>query len=420
MNLAGTLFSRIKRIGIIKEKVKIAQKHYDDVLKRIRGSGRTSLSFAAYVVYDSTYGLDGAFMLMKSDPSHWNPKIVVIPDISRGDDHARQTYLMTRKFFVEHYGHECVLDGWDPDTGEFYDHLDDFDIVYYANPYDPMVHEYHRIEYSLNKDVLPIYVSYGYDVGLITTVSRLTNPEINLVWKYFVDTVYSYEDCRRFQIIRGRNAVLAGYSKMDRLADYKLVFNTKKKILITPHHTVTRKELPLSNFLEYYDLLPELPDLFPDVDFVFRPHPLLFSTLVSDNIWTQDQVDEYVQTLQDKNIVYSKGGDYMDLFAGCDAIINDCGSFAVEWLYTGKPGCFVHNKGLKKIHMTKLMRKAIEGYAIARTREDIIDFIKSVINDDRREVPQMEKWVSDNIALNFPDVSGIIVNEIDILKQNTN
>ena len=392
-----------------------AADHYQDLVDQIRNSGRKKLNFAAYVIFDSTFGMDAVLKKMLEFPEHWDPKIVVIPDVMRGRDNAIKTYKKTKAYFVERFGKDFVLDGWDPESDTYYDYLDRFDIVYYANPYDVMAHKYHKIQYAAKKNVLPVYVSYGYDVGRYTTLARLKAAELNLVWKLFADTTYMYQDYVKDQLIKGKNVVLAGYSKMDGFARYPVQKNERKKILITPHHTVSREDIPLSNFLEYSDLILDLPDIFPNVDFVFRPHPLLFSTLINEGFWTSEKLDKYISDLQAKNVIYSTEGDYLGIFAECDAIVNDCGSFTVEWLYTGKPGCFVYNKKLNKDFLTTLMNKAIDSYTIARNREEIIAFIKSIADSDIDREYEMQDWVKENIALNYPDVSSYILKEIDIL-----
>ena len=263
---------------------------------------------------------------------------------------------------------------------------------------------------------MPVYVSYGYDVGKLTTLDRLKGPELNLVWKLFADTTYTYQDYVDYQVVKGKNVVLAGYSKMDGLAKFHPSKNKRKKILITSHHTVSLNILPLSNFMEYYDLLTKLPDLFPELDFVFRPHPLLFTTLINNKVWTSEEVEKYISVLKEKGVEYSTGGDYLGIFAECDAIVNDCGSFTVEWLYTGKPGCFVYNKALKEEQLTTLMKKAINSYTIARSEEDIIKFIKEIADNEIKEDNRIQDWVKENIAINYPDVSSFILQEINILK----
>ena len=402
----------------IRMKAEKRMHHYRDVIEKKQNSQDKVLHFAAYVANDAMYGMHEVFCLMKQQPQRWDPKVVIIPDVSRGYSHQKQTYLRTRAYFIKLYGAGTVLDGWDIQTDCCYDFTDRFDIIYFADPYDAMAAEVHSIQYATTKDVLPVYVNYGYDVGYYTMYSRLKGPELNLVWKYFTETVYSLDDCRSLQLIGGKNVVLTGYPKMDAFAKYKPKKEGRsKKILITPHHSVDMDELPLSNFLSYHQLVLKLPDMFPETDFVFRPHPLLFARLINENIWTQDQVDSYLTALKKAGMEYSDGGDYMQLFAECDAIINDCGSFTMEWLFTGKPGCFVLNKKLKKEHLTTQMQHAVKRYRIARNAEDIIEFISNISDGLYPAEHDMDGWIRKNIAVNYPNASRMILKELDIYRE---
>ena len=391
--------------------------HYRDVIDRKQRSGDKAIHFAAYVSNDAMYGMHDVFCLMRNCPERWDPKVVLIPDVSRGYPHQKQTYLRARDYFIRLYGADYVLDGWDIQTDTFNDVTDRFDIIYFADPYDAMAPEIHSIKYASTRNVLPVYVNYGFDVGYYTIYSRMKGPELNLVWKYFTETVYSQEDCRKLQVIRGKNVVLTGYAKMDAYAKYPpKEQGRRKKILVTSHHSVNMEELPLSNFRTYYKLLLELPDRFPDIDFVFRPHPLMFIRLINEKVWTEEQVESYLAELKKAGIEYSDGGDYLHLFAECDAIINDCGSFTMEWLFTGKPGCFVLNEDLKEEHLTTQMNKAITRYRIARSEEDIIGFISDVAGDRYPEKQAMDDWVRENIAINYPHAAEKILEEMDILE----
>lgn len=406
------------RFRQIEAKAGRAADHYRDVIGRKKRSGETVIRFAAYVANDAMYGMDKVFRLMLEQPERWDPMVVIIPDVSRGYPHQKQTYLRAREYFTGLYGAGRVLDGWDMHSDSCPDLTDRFDIIYFADPYDAMAPEVHSIQYASTREVLPVYVNYGFDVGYYTMYSRMKGPELNLVWKYFTETVFSQEDCRKLQVIGGKNVVLTGYPKMDSFAEYPTKpEGTKKKILITPHHSVNMEELPLSNFRTYHDLLLQLPDLFPEIRFVFRPHPLMFIRLINEKIWTEDQVDRYLQKLERAGIEYSDGGGYLHLFAECDAIINDSGSFTMEWLFTGKPGCFVMNEDLKEEHLTTQMNEAITRYRIARSREDILRFISDIAAEPAFGRPVMDDWVRENIAVNYPHAAEKILEEMDILKE---
>ena len=387
--------------------------HYDDVLQSIRQRDDKIIRFAAYVMYDSDYGFDSVFMKMMESESIFIPRVVIIPDVLRGSDYARTIYNRTKNFFIQKYGEEYVLDGWDMQD-EYYDLIDCFDVIYYNNPYDIMAHEFHKIKYSINKFVLPIYVTYGYEISAFYTHMRLCSKEINYLWRCYTDTLFSYNDYKKYETRKGRNVKLIGYSKMDNLHDV-LIYNKldhKKTILISIHHTVADKKLPLSNFLRYYKLFLDLPEMFPEIEFIFRPHPLLFVTLEKKRIWSREEIDEYLTLLKSKGVIYSDGGAYFDIFFKADAIINDCGSFTIEWLLTGKPGCFLMNPNLKESSLTTLMQEAIKEYDIAKNENDVISFIKNINSQVRYPNYQMKKWVKDKIAINYPNVADSLLEDI--------
>ena len=391
--------------------------HYREVVRRKRESRDPVIHFAAYVANNAMFGMKEVFSLMQKQPERWDPKIVIIPDVSRGYAHQKQTYLRAKDHFTGLYGTETVLDGWDIKTDRYYDLTDRFDIIYFSDPYDAMAHEVHSIQYAASGNVLPVYVNYGYDVGYYFMYSRMKGPELNYIWKYFTETTYSQEDIERLQVIGGKNVVLTGYAKMDTYAKYPAKRQgRRKKILITPHHTINIKELPLSNFRTYHKLLLNLPKLFPDVDFVFRPHPLMFFRMINEKVWTGEQVDRYLEQLKRAGIEYSEGGEYLHLFAECDAIINDCGSFTMEWLFTGKPGCFVWNEELKEEQLTTQMKKAISRYRIARSEEDIIRFVSDVTEGVDAEEHVMDDWIREHIAVNYPHAAEKILAEMDIIE----
>ena len=376
------------------------QPHYRKVVKRLQKADKP-YRFGAYVMFDSTFGADRLVQKMLDNPEKWSVSIVVIPDISRGEKHMVEAYKETKAFFVNKYGESYVKDGYDFQAHRAIDHSDDFDFIYCANPYDRMVAKCHKIRYLSKRNCLPFHISYGYDVSQIYTLRRLQSKELNYVWKYFTDTRYLHENLCAHHLIKGKNFELMGYAKMDSFI-FDKTSNERKRILISIHHSVDFPELPLSNFMEIYDLIPELPTIFPEYDFVFRPHPLLFSRLVLLGLWNEDNVKDYIKKITDNGIEYSVGGDYFDVFNKCDAIVNDCGSFTVEWLYSGKPGCFIRNSSLKDELLTPLMLKALEEYEIVTSKDEILSFIRDL---DFSKDYEVADWVKKDVMLEYPNVS---------------
>ena len=62
------------------------------------------------------------------------------------------------------------------------------------------------------------------------------------------------------------------------------------------------------------------------------------------------------------------------------------------------------------------MNKAITAYTVARSKDDIIEFVKKISEDMDEHNYEMEPWVKENIAINYPDVSSFLIKEMNILQ----
>lgn len=395
-----------------KAKINKIYEHYKDVEQTIKEREDKTIRFASYVIFDSTFAAYGLMDVMIQNKNTYNPKIVICPDVSRGEEHLLQQYRATKKFFIEKYGSEYVIDGYDERTGAFIDVADQFDVIYCANPYDTMVNEVHSVNYLSKKNVLPIYISYGCLVDKYSYKYVMPRLEMSLFWKVFADEYYSYQDYKKYELIKGKNVEVTGYAKMDSLVKFQRTLSEKKKIIIAPHHTINMPALPLSNFLQFYNFILELPQLFPNIDFIFRPHPLLFVNLEREGFWTKKEIEDYIKKITDSGMIYSYGGDYLDVFQNSDAIIHDCASFIMEYLFTGKPCCFVAKKENKNI-FSKLGKACLKNYYMAYNKQDIIDFINNVVVIGADPlIDKRKKFFERKLTINFPQVSKTILEKI--------
>lgn len=386
------------------------KRHYKKVLDDVRK--KEKYSFGVYVVFDSTFGAYELVDLLKKD-TRFSVKIVIIPDVSRGKNHMKHQYLETKNFFINKYGKDLILDGYNLETDDFIDNSKQFDFIYLANPYDSMVNEVHGIKYLSRCNLLPLHINYCFQPDIYSNLNVMRTLEISLFWKVFADTKYTFDDYKIYEMLKGKNVILSGYAKMDNYFIYldKKNTNLRKKIIIAPHHSVTYDLLPLSNFLKYSDFFLSLPDRYPDVDFIFRPHPLLFTTLVNNKLWTQQQVDNYLEAMKQKGVVYSYGGDYFSIFAESDAIIHDCSSYIVEYLFTNKPCCFMAKKDNNK-YLNRLGKSSLRFYRKAFSENEICLFIDDVLSNKIECSKSQYKFLKNKIAINYPNVSKFILHYI--------
>ena len=58
--------------------------------------------------------------------------------------------------------------------------------------------------------------------------------------------------------------------------------------------------------------------------------------------WGPKKVADWIARMKaHPNVRWSDEGDYFPVFASCDACVQDCGSYLVEWFYTGRPCCYM-------------------------------------------------------------------------------
>ncbi len=340
---------------------------------------KKKIKIAFFVVLSSTFASEPLYKLMLEDDS-FDPMIVIIPDITRGEENMFKN--LNDSFITLSAKYKKVLNSYSPSQKDFVDVASKFDMVCTANPYDALTHPYYRIANLAKLPLLSFYIPYGPYVSNMYK-HTLKGLEMLCLWRIFFEQKHTVEDYREVSAIQGNNAVLCGSLKLDGLADVPVVERKRKKIILAPHHTVQKFEefpLSISTFLDYYNFFLELPKIFEEIDFILRPHPLLFVTLVNKNIWTKEEVDNYIKTAESmENMSYQDGGDYFDTFINSDALIHDCGSFIIEYMFTNHPPCYIMNGEYTRKSLNRFSQKCLDNHYQAHNKEEIIDFIKNVV-----------------------------------------
>lgn len=402
---------------------KMIKKSVERLKSKIAQNEKIKVYF--FVIYDSCFPAAPVFETMLND-NIFEPYVVVIPDVSRG--YKNMFYQLDKTFdtLSSKYANiniggggykSYLLHSFDKIQSNFIDFSHDIDIVCSANPYDEMTHSLYGIKTLTPKGVLSFFISYGFMPDYYSRKHIINRLELNLCWKVFVDTPYNLNESKYYTEIKGKNAILTGYAKMDTLAHVKSTKRERKKIIIAPHHTIYNNfiELPLSNFLIYADFFLKLYDKYPQIDFVFRPHPLLVVALAKDEYWGQEKLDNYLAKLKEfNNVEYQEGGEYFETFINSDGIIHDCSSFICEYLYTDNPCCYML-KSQKQISEVfhKLGQECLKHYYQAFNQNDIIEFIENAVlkgQDTKKE--ERIKFAKENIRINYPNVSQKIIENL--------
>lgn len=404
-------------------KIDALHEHYKEQLKKLKkkAKNKSKINVVFMVIYDAVFPGKLLFEKMLEDDL-FEPSILVIPDILRGEENMQEQMQKAFESLSKIYGNR-VHKAWDDKKKAFEDWSSKMDIVCSANPYDGMTHKYYRIGKLAKKGILPIYFNYGYpSVNWAKKVAALDS--LSKTWKVFSESQYIAEIYSQEMKSKGKNLVVAGYMKMDELARQKIRPRDRKTVIIAPHHTIESnfdKSIGLSNFLTYSDLFKELPMMYPQIDFIFRPHPLLKVTLEKDTVWGKEKTEKYFEEIQqNQNLTYQEGGDYFETFANSDGIIHDCSSFLAEYMFTEKPVCYMlRNKNSIEKYFMENGKEILSHCYQAYKKEDILNFIENVILAGKDSMAEERiKFVNEKIKVNYPNVSDYVMINIkeEILK----
>ncbi len=372
----------------------------------------TVLFFAMHPAY---WRCDSIYRAMLEHP-RFRPVIVVCGSVEHGqrtmlDDQARMEAYLQEK------GYD-YLKGYDTNrANKLLDIRKEVnpDVLCYTKPYLGILPR--PMEYDAFFDKLFLHVPYG--------IPTANPPEIcntrygQLSWLQFYESPNVFVNSP----IKKSNTRLVGSIMLDLFNERRsylekqglLRTSHRKRIIWAPHHSIgTRGTLCYSNFPEVADKFLQLTRRYADrIDFVFKPHPLLYATLCNYSGWGRQRTDAYYKewTRENRSTV---DGSYIDLFLQSDALIHDCASFTAEYLLTGNPALYL----AKAHHADNLNKQGAEAYAAHYHAGDMLHvehFIDDVVLggiDPMR--PAREAFFRDNLASPVPGctVTQNIINEI--------
>ena len=357
------------------------------VIRRERTAKGLPVRVLFLVFSPSMFPARPLFDAISRDPG-FDARILVVPDLRWRDRDPEIARRACREDLGRDYSEGRFLDTRPDSSGIWPDAIGEFgaDIVCYPSPYDLSAFRFNP-HWAVGRGFLPIYISYSFSTS-IHGYGVYGRQNYAYFWKVFVECEANAKDYAEHSILRGANAETVGYFKMDALAAAKPWPRNgdRKRVLIAPHHSVeggANDNLALSNFQRYADFFLALPEKHPELDFVFRPHPFLFPVLSRPNKWGQSKVDDWIARMKaHPNVRWSDEGDYFPAFASCDACVQDCGSYLAEWIYTGKPCCFMlkapSNIAAK---FTPLGQAILSHCYLAYDETAIESFLRNVVED---------------------------------------
>lgn len=377
---------------------------------KVKNQEKVKVAFIIYWV--NSFSADAILNKMYNDKI-FEPEIIIVPtELVYSKEKAIEVYKENLKIIKHKYKDKFKInEAYDTATGNIIDLTKNFDIIFTPSNDERIAPKEYKIYNFIKNRILTCYTGYAYYAAIDDSILSDT---YNLCWKVFIENELNYKDLEQRQPLNGKNACISGYVKTDNFFGLKKQSKSRHMIIIAPHHSI--HELGLcSRFLEYSDLFLRLPVLYPDIDFVFRPHPLLINTLSSHDFWGEEKTNNYFEKLLSyPNIKYDTSSEYYQTFINSDGIIHDCGSFLPEYLFTGNPGCYMlKNKEAIDKYYNEFGKECLKHYYQAYNEDDIIKFIENVVNsgnDIKRE--KRKEFLNKVLNVNYPHVSDYIVSYI--------
>lgn len=298
------------------------------------------------------------------------------------------------------------------------------DLIFYYKPYDTSIPRKHIYKYHLRS--LPCFINYAFNsqYDKVTISDRIFDYSIF----QFVENKLVAKAKRQRLGIRAHGLAVTGVPMQDALIGTSQITNDpwkdhsgKKRIIYAPHHSFSGTNdggVVFATFLIYGEFILQLAEKYKQqVCFAFKPHPTLYVKLCK--IWGKEKTDEYYEKWANMENTQLELGYYSDLFRFSDAMIHDCCSFIIEYLYTQKPVLFLQAETIRIENFNDFSTKAFSLHIKAIKETDIENFIQTIIDgidplsSDRRQfyeqqlLPPNGTSASENIIAHICNSIGI-------------
>ena len=370
----------LRKKFITASKIKYYNRRKDSIIKRIREQKHLTVVFFPMNLSMWKYDNLVSMLLHNQDVTvHIVP--LLLPTNSTEYNKKLQNEL--REYFTQK-GFPFI-DAYNFDTNQWFDPKTlNPDVIYYIQPYNQS-HKLYKLEHFWDKTLF-MYSPYGivveYLEGFYNTLF------LNIAHKLFYPTVFSFNDAKELAENKGENVVVTGYPSEDlfrtKQSDFRNVWKQNdeeiKRVIWAPHHSINSSDtLSYSTFLQVADQMVELCKNYNGkVQFVFKPHPVLKTKLYALEGWGQERTDRYYALWADMPNSSMVDGDYVDLFQTSDAMIHDCSSFTVEYLYVNKPVMYLSKPNHLDVS-NELGRICYNQHYHGETIDAVKDFIENVV-----------------------------------------
>ncbi len=276
------------------------------------------------------------------------------------------------------------------------------DLIFYSSPYE----EDYSVGHYFSNNLDYVFCGVDYCFNITKHVAHVVHPWYDYCWQFYVE--HKDVAIRKQELLgnRARNIKVTGVPLQDALLRDKALFldpwkdkTGKKRIIYAPHHSFKGSNgegIEFATFMEYGELMLELAKKYQDqITIAFKPHGILYDKLLV--AWGRERTDAYYKSWEQLSNTQFVTGEYMGLFKYSDAIIHDCASFILEYLYIDKPSMYLVSDTNSFEQMFDFVQKGVDCYIQAHSSNDIEMFIKSVIDEKDIKKDMREVYIKENL-----------------------
>lgn len=320
-------------------RIYIQKYHYAKIIKRLRKSQKNYPDYKIRICFlvneSAKWSVQFLYDELEKHPHFYPCILITLADIQRTLPEAEQDKELQKNYDFFHNQGMHTEYAFDMKTRS-YIALKYFspDIVVYQQPWG--IHPGQDIQVTMST-ALTIYFPYG--------IQCLENPDNYLrcwhflLWRYFVDLKFNIERFRKMHILYLWNCIYIGYPKLDAYHNCPCKKNNKRKTVIyAPHWSFGE----YSSFPWSYKKILELAQKYPDIDWIFKPHPTFRYALEQSQNMNRKEIDAYFSFWEKRGKVLSTG-NYFQIFKDSDLMITDSISFLGEYLLSGHPLIYMRN-----------------------------------------------------------------------------
>ena len=374
------------------------KKNQKKVLKKLRHKYKKEPIRVAFVCFEASKWKCQSLYELLSDSEYFHPFILITKNNAPQNSSkpmTAQEVSDTYKFFKEK-GLETFL-AFDLESQrpvpvkEF-----EPDIIFYQQPWYIFTSQGPVVA---SKFALTCYVPY-----FVANVSSYLEYGLRFhryLYKHYILNKLIFDFYSKNMENNGKNLRITGHTQLDYfyLNREKIDKTEKRYVIYAPHWSINYPPENYATFEWNAREILEFAKKHREIEWIFKPHPILKHRLKTQNIMSAVEIENYWGEWAKIGFVH-ENGDYMDIFSKTRVLITDCGSFLTEFFLTKQP--VIHLVSEKSYPYNPSAEKIVQNYYSVRNTEELKNILELVVL--KREDPMREQRENAINELGFKDV----------------